>query len=164
VPWGRIQELAGAEAAYVHQGFRREGKPYGAEVAGRLEAAEKVTSAEYQEAQQWRARLVEAFAYIFNRVDLLATPAVAARRKVIGDDLINGQPYRGVLSWFSALVNHAGVPAIALPLTPGAPGLLPPPSLQLIAPWWQEGVLLGIGRQLERAGVVGFTPPPVFLA
>lgn len=166
VPWGRIQELAGAEAAHVHRRFRREGKPYGAEVGARLDAAEKVTPEAYLEAHRWRADLVEAFVGVFNHVDLLATPAVAARRKVIGEDLINGEPYRPVLSWFSALVNHGGVPALAAPLVDQAAGGSdgPPPSMQLIAPWLSEDLLLGVAAYLEREGLVGFRPPPIFLS
>ena len=38
----------------------------------------------------------------------------------------------------------------------------PPPSLQLIAPWWQEDLLLGIAGYLEAQGLVGFAPPPIF--
>jgi len=165
VPWGKIQELAGAEAAHVHRRFRSEGKPYGAEVGARLDAAEKVTPEAYLEAHRWRADLIEAFVNAFTQVDLLVTPAVAARRKVIGEDLIEGEAYRPVLSWFSALVNHAGVPAIAVPLIdhPEDATGLPPPSLQLIAPWLREDLLLGVAVQLEREGLVGFRPPPIFL-
>lgn len=165
VPWGKIQELAGAEAAHVHRRFRSEGKPYGEEVRARLDAAEKVTPEAYLEAHRWRAELVEAFVAAFAEVDLLVTPAVAARRKVIGEDLIEGQAYRPVLSWFSALVNHAGVPAIAVPLIdhPEDATSLPPPSLQLIAPWLREDLLLGVAAQLEREGLFGFRPPPIFL-
>ena len=162
VPWGKIQELAGAEAAHVHRPFREAGKPYGPEVDARLAAAEAVTADEYLEAQAWRARLVEAVAEAFRSTDLLATPAVAHRRKVIGEDRIGDQHYRPVLSWFSALVNHAGVPAVALPLRfpIGDPG--PPASIQLIAPWWKEDLLLGVATTLEAAKVVGFVPPPLF--
>lgn len=161
MPWGRIQELAGYEAARVHQVFRQQGMLYGPEVGTRLDAAERISGEEYAAAQTWRARLVEGVASLFNEVDLLMTPAVAARRKVIGEDLIDGEPYRPVLSWFSALVNHMGTPAIAIPLTKDAGSDLPPPSLQLIAPWWQEEKLLGVAARLEREGLAGFRPPPV---
>ncbi|MGQ0848188.1 MAG: amidase [Actinomycetota bacterium] len=160
-PWGMSAELAGAEIAYIHRPFRREGCPYGPEVAARLETAEQVSPEDYQKAQQWRTRLVEAFSSVYNRVDLLVTPALAARRKVIGQDLINGQHYRPVLSWFSALVNHAGIPAITVPLTIGTVDSLPPPSLQLMAPWRQEERLLGVAARLEQIGLAGFTPPPI---
>jgi aspartyl-tRNA(Asn)/glutamyl-tRNA(Gln) amidotransferase subunit A len=162
VPWGKIQELAGAEAAHVHRAFRAAGQPYGPEVDARLTVAEAVTAGEYLEAQAWRARLIENMVEALRTADVLATPAVAQRRKVIGDDKIGDQHYRPVLSWFSALINHSGNPAIALPLRRFESSGGPPPSLQLVAPWWQEDLLIGIGAHLEERGVVGFTPPPIF--
>jgi Asp-tRNA(Asn)/Glu-tRNA(Gln) amidotransferase A subunit family amidase len=161
LPWGRIQELAGYEAARVHQQFRQEGKRYGPEVSLRLDAADKVTGAEYAAAHRWRAGLVEAFASAFTNVGLLITPAVAARRKVIGDDHINGVAYRPVLSWFSALVNHAGNPAIAIPILTETEPDIPPHSLQAIAPWWEEERLLAFARRLEHEGLAGFRRPPI---
>ena len=162
LPWGKIQELAGAEAAHVHRAFRAAGQPYGPEVDARLSLAEAITGEEYLEAQAWRARLIENMAEAFGEADVLATPAVAQRRKVIGVDKIGDQHYRPVLSWFSALVNHSGNPALALPLRRFEPAGGPPPSLQLIAPWWQEDLLIGIGMHLEERGLAGFTPPPIF--
>lgn len=161
-PWGMIQELAGAEAAHVHRSFREAGEPYGPDVDARLTAAEAVTAEEYLDAHVWRVGLVEAVAGAFGTADLLATPAIAHRRKVIGEDRIGDQHYRPVLSWFSALVNHAGNPAIATPLKGLGSDGGPPPSLQLIAPWWQEDLLLGVAGYLEREGLVGFAAPPIF--
>jgi Asp-tRNA(Asn)/Glu-tRNA(Gln) amidotransferase A subunit family amidase len=95
-------------------------------------------------------------------VDVLATPTAGTNRKVIGEPtiLIDDEPlsYRLVLSWFSSLVNHMGVPALAVPLLDTGS---PPMSLQLIGPSWSERKLLQIGRELERADVVGFRPPPI---
>ena len=162
LPWGKIQELAGAEAAHVHRAFRAAGQPYGQEVDARLTVAEAVTGAEYLEAQAWRARLIESVVDAFGAADVLATPAVAQRRKVIGVDKIGDQHYRPVLSWFSALINHSGNPALALPLRRFEAADGPPPSLQLVGPWWREDLLLGIGAHLEERGIVGFTPPPIF--
>lgn len=164
IPWGMIVELAGFEAASVHRQFRSEGKPYGPEVGLRLEAAEQVSGADYAAAHRWRAGLVEAFVSVFERVDFLITPGVAARRKVIGEDRIGDHHYRPVLSWFSSLVNHAGVPAIVIPLTLGAEPSLPPPSLQIIAPWWREGALLALAARLEGEGMAGLRLPPHHIA
>ena len=66
-PWGRIQELAGYEAARVHQVFRQQGMLYGPEVGTRLDAAERVSGEEYAAAQTWRAHLVEEVASLFER-------------------------------------------------------------------------------------------------
>ena len=160
LPWGKIQELAGFEAAAIHRQFRSEGRQYGPEVSTRLDAAEKVTGVDYAGAHRWRADLVEAFASAFDQVSFLITPAVAARRKVIGQERIGDQHYRPVLSWFSALVNHAGLPALALPSAATSEPGLPPFSLQVIAPWWQEEALLQLASRLEGEGLVGFRPPP----
>lgn len=159
LPWGMIQELAGAEASHVHREFLEKGMIYGDEVAQRLRMASAVTPSQYLDAQAWRSRLVEATADVFSKVDLLATPAVAALSKTIGVDEIDGQHYRPVLSWFSALVNHMACPAIALPL---AGETTPPVSLQLIAPWWREDRLLEAAALVEATGLVGFSPPPLY--
>ncbi len=95
------------------------------------------------------------FADAFETVDLLLTPTVPAMRKVIGEDSIGSLHYRTVLSWFTSIVNHALLPAIALPLQ-GTTG--PPPSLQLVGPLGSEGRLIGFGRALEESGLVGFVP------
>ena len=157
VPWGKTVELVGFEAAWVHRPFRSEGKPYGPEVDLRLEAAEQVTGADYAAAHRWRASLVEAFASAFERVDLLITPAVAARRKVIGEDRIGEHHYRSVLSWFSYVANHAHIPAIAIPLLGTGS---PPLSFQAMAPAGGEALLLSLARSLEREGISGFRPAP----
>lgn len=51
------------------------------------------------------------------------------------------------------------VPALAMPTLDT--GSLPS-SLQSIGPWWSERRLLQIGRELERAEMVGFRPPPIW--
>jgi len=87
-------------------------------------------------------------------VDVLMTPTVAVLRKVIGRDTVDvagkPEPYHKALSWFSALVNQMGAPALALPIAVAGD---PPPSLQVIGPWWGEGRLLAIGLGLEHSGV-----------
>ncbi len=73
-----------------------------------------------------------------------------------------GEPehYGTAMPWFTHLVNHAGLPALSLPLEGTSDGSLPPVSIQLIAPWWEEHVLLGLGLALEAVGIVGFDSPP----
>lgn len=105
--------------------------------------------------------LRNATAGAFLEVDFLVTPTTGATRKSIGEPTImianETLSYRMVLSWFSSLVNHMGVPALALPLRHAGS---PPPSLQVIGPWWSEQRLLNLGRALEMAGVVEVRPPP----
>lgn len=155
----------GAEVASVHREFRQDPEnTYGSVVESRMEIAETVSVGQYVRAMEWRARLRQAFGGAFESYDLLITPTVGSLRKVIGvDDIdIEGEPvhHRPVLSWFTAPVNHAGLPALVLPLRPSQTE--PPVSLQLIASWWQEQALLAMGWTLESEGVAGFVPPPGF--
>lgn len=163
-PAAERDDLANAEVAVVHREFRLEPENrYGPEVEQRLQAVYEVTLDRYVAAQAWRARLRNALAGIFAEVDVLVTPAVAATRKLIGEPTITvageDHPYRPVLSWFSALVNHMGGPALVLPLaSPGDP----PPALQLIGPPWSEHRLLELGHAMEGIGVAEFRPPPAW--
>ena len=89
------------------------------------------------------------------------TPATAATKKPIGTDRIEvaGKmvSYQAQFSRFSALVNHAGMPAIVLPLDePGTP----PPSVQLIGRHWAEHQLLEVGAAFEKAGLSRYRTPP----
>lgn len=152
---GMINELAGGEIGGVHRAWKGEGRSYGPEVDARLDGALAVDLDTYTRACAWRSNLRTRTAIAFSAFDLIVTPAVGATRKVIGEDTITtsagDQPYRPVLSWFSALVNTMGCPALVGPL-PGPE--TPPASLQLIAPWWSEHRLLEVGATLEANGVL----------
>ena len=154
-----------AEVAAIHRRwFEEDPSRYGPEVRRRLGATMARVVDDLAEAMAWRAGVRNAFAAVFADTDLVATPTTAALRKVIGEPTVvaggDPEPYRPALSWFTILVNQAGLPALAVPLGPGHDGEGPPPSVQLIGPWWSEATLLGVGLALERAGLVGFTPPP----
>ena len=161
-PPGRAADLLGAEVASLHRRwFAERPGEYGADVAARLSKAVTVTTDDLVAARRWQAGLRNAAAALFEHFDVLATPTVAVHRKLIGHDDAETErgpePARRALSWFSALVNHLGAPAMALPLA--APGS-PPPSLQLVGPRWSEHRLLEIALGLEAAGIVSAARPP----
>jgi Asp-tRNA(Asn)/Glu-tRNA(Gln) amidotransferase A subunit family amidase len=157
VPSRAIGFAIAAEVVPIHREFREQGLPYGDEVRSRLEESEAVTTSQIAEGKQWQEMIRSRFDDAFALVDLLITPTVPAMVKVIGEDEIDGTNYRKVLSWFTALVNHALVPAIAMPLAGSG---TPPVSLQAIAPAGAEARLLAFGKQLEDRGIVGFTIAP----
>lgn len=163
-PSEHLLPSVGGEVAWVHRAFRRDpANVYDPAVEARMKVAEAVTLDEYMAAQTWRAELRHAAQEVFSAHELIATPATAATRKLLGVDDIptdGGEVhYQVALSWYVSLVNHAGLPALVAPLRrDGAP----PPALQLIAPWWEEARLIAVGMSLEEAGLVGFSPPPGF--
>jgi aspartyl-tRNA(Asn)/glutamyl-tRNA(Gln) amidotransferase subunit A len=161
-PSKELADLVSAEVASVHRQWLADpSKQYGPEVADRLRRTLEVSLDDYLAAQAWRAGLRNATAGIFEEVDVLLTPTLGATAKTIGETsiMVEGKAtsYRSVLSWFSSLVNHMGAPALAMPLRTAGD---PPPSLQIIGPWWSEHRLLDLGRSLEEVEIVAFRPPP----
>ena len=160
-PPGQIEGAMYPEIAGVHgERFRAEPEGYGPETAKRLEDVMGVDVAAAERAKYWRNALRGAMNDALSTVDVLATPTVTALRKEIGRDLmpIAGAPvfYRTALSKFTSLVNAAGHPAIALPLSAAG---TPPPSLQLIGKPWEERLLLEAGLALERSAIVSTRRP-----
>ena len=152
-----IDAIAG-EVADVHRQFREDGLPYGEDVAKRVDDCLDTDRERIDAGRAWQAMIRRRFTNAFEGVDLIITPTTPVMRKIIGEDMIGDRHYRAVLSWFTALVNHALLPAIALPLAgTGAP----PVSLQAIGQLGSETSLIDFGRTLEEAGLVGFIPAPM---
>lgn len=159
---GEMAASFGYEVAHIHRRrFAEHPESYGDEVAARIRVALEVTFDDYLGALAWRRRLRTHFDRALEDVDALITPTVASTRKEIGVDTISidgeDEPYRLPLSRFTAPVNHAGLPALSVPLE--GPGT-PPPGLQLIGRAWSEATLIGIGKALEREGLVVCAVPP----
>lgn len=149
------------EVGQVHRRFT--GLPetrYGPEVKVRMRQALQVTEEQYRAGLEWRSRLVAELAEAFGAIDVLVTPTVGAMRKEIGSEFmyVDGGPvpYRQVLSWFVAPVNHAGLPALSFPIA-GAGS--PPPSVQLVGPMNSEELLLAVARSIDQAGLIEHERP-----
>lgn len=148
------------EVTEVHREFRARGLPYGDDVASRLEDCATIGADDSEIGRAWQHMIRSRFTDGFETVDLLVTPTVPVMRKVIGVEMIGNLHHRVVLSWFTALVNHTLHPAIAMPLLGSGS---PPVSLQAIGPMGSDTMLLGFGRDLVSAGIVGFVLPTVQL-
>ncbi len=163
---GRVSASFAPEVAAVHRRwFPARAGEYGPDVRERLAAVFDVPADHHETARRWRAALRHALDRALAGAAVLATPTVAALRKVIGEDTVTvgakEMPYRPELSRFTAPVNHAGHPALALPVGPPGDGT-PPASLQLVGRRWDEEGLLAIGAALEAAGISVFHAPPIW--
>lgn len=149
------------EVAAVHRSFRESGREYGPEVERRMVRADQITLDEYLAGLRWRAELRQSAQRAFGRIDFIITPATGTTKKVIGEDTVDIGPgrvnYRTALSWFSAPINHAGLPALVAPLAVGGS---PSPAVQIVAPWWMEHRLLEFGAYLEASGLSRVEAPP----
>ena len=156
VPSRSIIFAIAEEVRSVHVDFRARGEPYGEDIATRLDDVEQVTIEEALSGREWQNMIRARFSDAFHTVDFLITPTVPVRSKIIGEDMIGDHHYRSVLSYFTALVNHALHPALALPIAGSG---RPPASLQVIGPLLSEARLIALGRELEREGRVAYRPP-----
>ena len=178
LPPGKITDIFYPEVAALHRPWWEEGKPYGREVAGRIQETLEIGGDRPAEAlldaRRWQAHLRHRLRVAFQRFHLLALPTSGALRKVIGEHQIHtvthgSLAYRAVLSWFTSLVNISGCPAISIPVPHSHQTAGVPFSLQLVAPWWREDLLLRASSVLEREGVarsilaVGARPSNQFL-
>ena len=160
-PPGRVNDILYPQVAAVHRRWWEAGRPYGAEVAARIKETLEVGGHHPAEsllsAQAWQSLLRNRMAAAFQRFDLLAVPTSGGLRKVIGEmemETDRGRLlYRLVLSWFSSLVNTSGCPAISIPVPDAHQTTGIPFSLQLVAPWWREDLLLGAAATLETEGI-----------
>jgi aspartyl-tRNA(Asn)/glutamyl-tRNA(Gln) amidotransferase subunit A len=160
-PPGLTEASMYPEVAAVHRARWQEPHHFGPGVRGRLSRAFALGIDDYIAGLAWRRRIQAAAYRALDDVDVLVTPTVGVLRKTIGDDEVDiaGSPggFRANVARFSALVNHLGFPALAVPL-PGASH--PPPSLQVIGRPWSEHRLLEIGAALEHAGLASTQQPP----
>lgn len=160
-PPGRINDILYPQVAAVHRQWWEAGKPYGAEVADRIRETLTIggrhSTDSLLSAQSWQALLRNHMAAAFHHFDLLAVPTSGGLRKVIGAhemDTNQGRLlYRIVLSWFTSLVNISGCPALSIPVPHSDQTTGVPFSLQLVAPWWREELLLRTAATLEREGI-----------
>ena len=157
IPTRQLIDAIGEEVSAAHKEFRARGERYDPAVESRIELAESVTAEATAAARDWQTMIRQRFADAFATVDFLLTPTTPVRYKMIGQDMIGDRNHRAVLSYFTALVNHALHPALALPMAGTGS---PPSSIQLVGDLGSEPDLIGFGRTLEDAGVARFEPAP----
>jgi aspartyl-tRNA(Asn)/glutamyl-tRNA(Gln) amidotransferase subunit A len=134
------------------------GAGFGAEVKRRIMLGTYVLSAGYYDAYYWKAQKVRTllrrdFDAAFEQVDVIATPTSPTPAWPLGEKLDN--PLSMYLADVYTLpASLAGLPAIAVPCEPTAPGAdrpALPVGLQLIAPLFQEARLLRVASAWESA-------------
>jgi amidase len=125
---------------------------------------EQRTLAWYLDALERRDRFAATWEDFFRDLDALLLPpamTTAFTHRDSGAPIdVDGQPAdyggHGALLVFC---NLTGLPALTVPAGLDPDGL--PVGVQVVGPRWSEPRLLGIARELERAGALpGFRPPP----
>jgi amidase len=140
-----------AEAWQVHgELWKRHGGELSPDVGERLQNAASISAGAVagarRQAVEWQAELTA----VFDRVELIALPTLAASPPLLEDAARIGELR------YVAPFNLAGVPALALPVA-GAAGRRIPASLQLVGPAGSEELLVATAAAVEETA--GFRPP-----
>ena len=149
-------EISLAEALHVHEAagyFPARAADYSDEVRQRIESGAKVPAHRYLAGFDVKKRLLAEFDQAFRSVDAVAAPTEPVPAPPIGAESlrIDGEEValRPTVVGHCRPANFTGLPAISIPCGFTHEGL--PVGLQLIAPRFQEALLLRIAHAYEKS-------------
>ncbi len=157
----RVILLAEATAVHIHN-FKARPQDFGADQVALLDQGRFITAVDYLNAQRRRRELCDAFARAFEKVDIMAAPAVAVLPAKIGQkDLeIRGETHdvRLATTRNARALNLTGLPLLTMPCGFSEDGL--PVGLQLIGDAFDERRILAAGAAFQLATDFHLRRPP----
>jgi amidase len=135
---------------------------FGANLKGNIEAGLKVTALDLAKAEETRQRVFHRFRELFDRYDVLMTPAAPRPYPVTMNfpREINGQTFENYIDWIAPafLVTLVSLPAGSVPAGKTSDGL--PVGLQIVAPRFEEPRILSLAKFIQQANPIG-SPPDI---
>jgi amidase len=136
----------------VGQQFARlsEIERFGENLKGNVKAGLKVTALELARAEQTRIAVYHRFRDLFERYDILLTPAAPVRPYPVTMNFpteINGRKFENYVDWIAPafLITLVSLPA-------GSVGL------QIVAPRFEEPKILSVAKLVQQSNPVGWPP------
>ncbi|MFH9862543.1 amidase [Streptomyces sp. NPDC017202] len=151
VQWGLMVPEA---TAYHERSLRATPDLYAADVRILLEAGELTSAGDYLRAQRARTMMRDAWARMFDGIDVLAAPTVPMTAAEAGQEAVewaDGTTEAVSDSYvrLCAPANITGVPALTLPVGHDRAGL--PIGMQLMARPFHDATVLRVGRVYEES-------------
>ncbi len=161
--WGLMVPEA---TAYHEQTLRSSPQSYGPDVRVLLEAGELVSAGDYLRAQRARTLLRQAWARVYEQVNVVAAPTVPMTAVPVDQHAVHWpdgtvESVSDAYVRLSAPANITGMPALTLPVGRHAAGL--PIGMQLMGAPLADATVLRAGRAYEAAHGVR-TPPGVLVS
>ncbi|MGW5869115.1 amidase [Streptomyces sp. NPDC055239] len=149
--WGLMVPEA---TAYHERTLRTTADLYAPDVRILLEAGELTSAGDYLRAQRARTMMRDAWARMFEGIDVLAAPTVPMTAAASGQDTVEWadgtvEAVSDSYVRLSAPANITGVPALTLPVGRGRDGL--PIGMQLMGRPFRDATVLRVGRAYEEA-------------
>jgi amidase len=134
---------------------------FGKNLRGNVEAGLKLKAIDFGKAEQTREQLFRRFRELFERFDVLLTPAAPVQPypiEVNFPDEINGKKFQNYIDWIAVayLITLMSLPAATAPA--GLSKAKLPVGMQIVAPRFEEPLILSVARVIHRASGVGRPP------
>jgi amidase len=134
---------------------------FGRNLKGNVEAGLKLTPIDFARAEQKRQQVFLRFRDLFERYDVLLTPAAPVKPYPVEmnfPDTINGRKFDNYIDWIAPayLITLVSLPAATAPAGLSHDGL--PIGMQIVAPRFEEPLILRVARHIHRASGVGWPP------
>ncbi len=160
---GREPYLAWRGAWMVGQQFANLARieEFGDNLKDNVKSGLAITTRELAAGEQARLSIFHRFRELFERFDVLLTPAAPVKpfpvEKNFPDD-INGRKLDKYVDWLAPafLVTLASLPAASVPAGLTVDGL--PVGLQIVAPRFEEPLILSVAKLVQQANPIGWPP------
>jgi amidase len=134
---------------------------FGKNLRGNVEAGLRLNSLDFAAAELKREALFHRFRKLFERYDVLLTPAAPVQPYPIEmnfPDRINGKTFDNYIDWIAPayLITLVSLPAATAPAGLSRAGL--PIGMQIVAPRFEEPLILRVAGHIHRASNVGRPP------
>jgi amidase len=164
-------DASGGRAAYqTWRGFWMVGQQYqrlaqinefGQNLRSNVEAGLKLNAVDFAKAEHQREETFHRFRTLFERFDVLLTPAAPVKPFPVEMNFpnqINGKHFDNYIDWIAPayLITLVSLPAATAPAGLSQDGL--PIGMQIVAPRFEEPLILRVARLIHEASKVGRPP------
>jgi amidase len=134
---------------------------FGENLKSNVKTGLKLTALDLAKAEQTRLAVFHRFRELFDRFDLLITPAAPVRPYPVTMNFpseLNGRKFENYVDWIAPafLITLVSLPAGSVPAGKTADGL--PVGLQIVAPRFEEPKILSIAKLVQQANPIGWPP------
>jgi amidase len=134
---------------------------FGENLGGNVKRGLTVTALDLATAEATRINVFDRFRVLFERFDLLLTPAAPVKPYPVELNFpteINGRAFENYVDWIAPafLVTLVSLPAGSVPAGRTADGL--PVGLQIVAPRFEEPLILSVAKLVQQANPIGWPP------
>lgn len=134
---------------------------FGANLKGNVEAGLKLKAIDLAAAERTRQQVFHRFRALFERFDLLLTPAAPVKPFPVEKNFpteLNGKTFENYVDWIAPafLITLVSLPAGSVPAGLSKDGL--PVGMQIVAPRFEEPRILGLAKLVQQIAPIGWPP------